>query len=303
MRRDRGQAGFTLVELLVAMMLSTLIFGATISVLAVILRQGRESDLQSEAQNTARQTIDRMTASVRNSVAAPNAAPATVERIEPYDVILQTVEPTQAPSVGNPLNLRRVRYCLDASDPARANLTMQTQGWTTATPPPLPTGTACPAPGWTSTQVAASNLTNVKGGQNRRVFECWPAEPSGACPQTTSIRSIRTALVVDHDPTNVRGERELSGTSFLRNANRPPVARFAATQVNGFVALNASASSDPEGNALTYAWYRDGVLIAGATGVRYSVTGLAPGSTPDFKLVVTDRGGLKDEYVREVTVT
>lgn len=300
----KRETGFTLVELLVAMMISTVIFGATLSVLTVILRQGRESDLQSEAQNTARQTIDRMTVSVRNALSAPSAAPATVERIGPYDMILQTVEPLQAASVGNPMNVKRVRYCLDATDPANASLIQQSQSWTTPTTPPLPAGTACPASGWDpgSTQTLAPNLTNVKGGQNRPVFECWPESTPGACPQTSSIRSVRTSLVVDRDPANVRGERELAGTAFLRNANRPPVARFAVTQVSGYLSFNASASDDPDGNPLTYAWYRDGVLIPGATGAHYSVTGLASGSRPDYTLVVTDQGGLRSTIVREVTV-
>lgn len=300
----RRETGFTLVELLVTMLISLVIFGATLSVLTVILRQGRESDLQSEAQNEARQTIDRLMVSLRNALAAPSAAPATVERIGPYDVILQTVEPLATASPGNPMNVKRVRYCLDAADPANATLRLQQQTWPGPATPPLPSGTECPAPGWGTTQIVASNLTNVRSGRaGRPVFECWPADAAGACPQTSSIRSIRTSLVVDRDPASLRGERELAGTSFLRNANRPPIARFAVTQVNGYVSLNASASDDPEGSVLSYAWYKDGVLIPGATGVRYSVTGLATGSTPDFKLVVTDQGGLKSEVVREVTVT
>jgi prepilin-type N-terminal cleavage/methylation domain-containing protein len=304
MRRDTHADGFTLVELLVAMALATIIFGATLTVLSVMLRQGRESDQQSQAQDTARTVIDRLSVNVRNALAAPNAAPATVERIRPYDLIIQTIDARSPVSAGNPMNVTRVRLCLDATNLTNATLRMQTQRWTTVLPPALPTGDACPATGWTETQIVASNLINRRPGRERAMFGCWPADPGtpDGCPTTLGIRSIRTSLVVDTDPVDVRGERELSGTVFLRNANRAPVAAFSVSQASGYVTLNASPSFDPDGENLDYAWFQDDVAIPGGTTARQVIPGLVTGSRPSFKLVVTDRGGLTGQAVRVVTV-
>lgn len=300
----RDERGFTLVELMITMVIAMLLFGGVLAALGTMLTQGRKSDKQAEAQDSARQTMETLSRGLRNSLAAPSAAPATVERIDPYDLIIQTVDLATAPSAGNPLNAMRVRYCLDATDAANGVMHTQTQRWTTTAPPAMPTGAACPAAGWTDDKVVSGNLTNRRAGQTRPLFECWPQDPAtpGTCPATPNIRAIRSSLFVDADPTDVRGERDLTSTAFLRNANRPPVASFSVSQANGYVSLNASASYDPDGDSLEFEWRKAGAPIAGATGPEYSASGLVAGTTVSFTLVVRDRGGLSGLSTREVLV-
>jgi PKD repeat protein len=78
----------------------------------------------------------------------------------------------------------------------------------------------------------------------------------------------------------------------LVNGNVPPTASFTATPTNGLaplaVALDAAASSDPDGTIASYAWdFGDGT---NATGVTASKTYTVPG-TYTITLLVTDNSG------------
>lgn len=80
------------------------------------------------------------------------------------------------------------------------------------------------------------------------------------------------------------------------SSNRPPVAAASATPTSGAaplaVRLNGSASSDPDGDSLTYSWDTDGNGTFGdATGRTPTVT-YTNGGTYQARLMVTDPGGL-----------
>jgi hypothetical protein len=64
--------------------------------------------------------------------------------------------------------------------------------------------------------------------------------------------AIRTQLWIDPDPTRKPAETQLTSRVFLRNQNRPPSATLDVTASGTTVALNASASSDPESYPLSY---------------------------------------------------
>ena len=81
----------------------------------------------------------------------------------------------------------------------------------------------------------------------------------------------------------------------LRNQNREPVSEFTLTVTNPtssprLLQLNGSASSDPEGQALDYVWYIDGVAIT-TKGIVVQISVAA--GTHTFVLKVTDPAGLQ----------
>ncbi|HEY3723659.1 MAG TPA: PQQ-dependent sugar dehydrogenase [Acidimicrobiia bacterium] len=92
------------------------------------------------------------------------------------------------------------------------------------------------------------------------------------------------------------------------SSNRAPVASATATPTSGAaplsVQLNGSASSDPDGDALTYSWDTDGNGSFGdATGKTPTVS-YASGGTYHPRLLVTDPGGLSNtSSALTVTVT
>ena len=82
--------------------------------------------------------------------------------------------------------------------------------------------------------------------------------------------------------------------------NQPPVASFTATATNLQVAVDGSASSDPDGTIASYAWnFGDGQTGSGAT---TSHTYAAAG-TYTITLTVTDNGGATASTTRSVTAT
>lgn len=91
-----------------------------------------------------------------------------------------------------------------------------------------------------------------------------------------------------------------------RIGNSPPVANAGPDQVGigaGTVALDGSASYDPEGDALTYQWSQIGgaaVTLATPAAVKTTFTGAA-NQTYIFKLTVTDSGGLSSSATTRVT--
>jgi PKD repeat protein len=81
--------------------------------------------------------------------------------------------------------------------------------------------------------------------------------------------------------------------------NQPPTASFVATPTNLTAAVDATASSDPEGPLASYAWaFGDGATGTGATASHtYAAAG-----TYQVQLTVTDGGGLTSTVTKPVTV-
>jgi hypothetical protein len=189
-----------------------------------------------------------------------------------------------------------MRYCLESGTDAR--LWMQWQTWTGA-PPAVPTDTACPGGGWPQGKVVAQGVTN----QARPVFTYNDTA-------ITAISAVNVDLFVDVDPLRPPGETRLRSGAFLRNQNRAPTAAFTFTTASGGkVVLNGSASTDPEGQPLTYAWSTtDGKKLG------EGVTCECPGEGSDFpdgslpagttvRLEVTDPGGLRATQTQTVVIS
>ncbi len=285
MSRLADERGFTLAEMLVAMVIALSGFGLVLGAVEMFVRDAGTIQRQNEAQDAARTMMDRLAVGLRNAITAgTSSSSAAVERAAETDLVYQQVDPVPAPASDNKRKAMRVRYCLDAANPADEILYVQTQRWTTAAPPALPSGTTCPATGWDEARIVTRNLTNQAGGQSRPVFTYAPA----GWTQLGDISAIETNLVVDVSPGRRPGERSLTSGTALRNANRAPVAEFTVKQIGGHVIANASTSYDQDGDAVAYTWSVDNTVVASQTSTELDYTGSPPGTTIVITLQVSD---------------
>jgi type II secretory pathway component PulJ len=271
-RTRNGQAGFTFVEVLLAMSLMLLIFGATLAVFATMERGSAINQRLNENQQQARVATDTLAKRLRNLASPSDSTNALdqqpLERAEAFDLVFRTVRSDgTAPTTDNPQNLERYRYCLGSDNV----LWEQRQTWTGATPP-TPSATACPGGGWSSQRTIVSNVVNG----TRPVFHYQGSPEPGVYNELTSVSpsdfptaiALRSTLWVDPDPDRRPGAATLSTRVFLRNQNRPPTADLSVVASGRRITMNASMSDDPEGNVLQYEWLNNG------TGL------LDPNSTP-----------------------
>jgi prepilin-type N-terminal cleavage/methylation domain-containing protein len=289
----RRQHGFTLVELLIAMTLMLIIFGATLTTFerSTVLNQTNQD--QNEQQAKVRNVIDRMAREMRNHAAPAPDQQVGIDKADPYDLVFQTVDSVKPAGSNNSRNVSRVRYCLDTSVPENEKIFLQTQTWTTAATPPVPTTIICPAPEWGAARVIADHIVNAYGGQQRAA---WIANSS----QISHISAIRTRLFVDLDPTRLPHEQSLDTTISLRNENQAPVAAFTySVNANGSVVLNATGSYDPEGQRISYEW-DDGSTPVGSD-LAFTWDNPALGQHT-VTLIVTDGSGLSESTSQTVQI-
>jgi type II secretory pathway pseudopilin PulG len=324
MTRVRDESGITLVEVLVASVISLVILGATLTAFTGLVRQRHYMDRQTEAETVARQGSERLARQLRN-LASPadiitnvqaSTQPKSVDRNLPFDLIFKDIDDERPPGSLNSANVRRVRYCLQTSGavpgagfsaaPDRGVLWVQSQTWTTALPPAVPATTECPGTGWTTQRIAADHVVNAAESPMRSVFRY--SGDSGLVTDTgdaarESISRVEPTLIVDADPTRRPAATRVTTSVILRNQNRAPIARFTYTLLNPVlspttcsVQLNGSASEDPESKPLEYEWYVDDQPLA-EEGVVVQL--VLPKGTHNFQLKVYDRAELQGTSATE----
>jgi type II secretory pathway pseudopilin PulG len=299
MTRLNAEHGFTLVETLVTMAIAMVVFGATLTVLDVFQRHNRVDLLRNETQDNARTAADRLARQLRNVAAPTTGAAGALEQKEPFSIIFQAIDASTANGGGNPTHAMRVRYCLNDANPENEVLWMQVKRWSEEKAPAVPTSTACPdlsvADFETNTQLV-QHVTNKIGGTEKRPLFTYSAE---GIPQTTSVEMN---LFLNPTPAQTRpGESQLTTGVALRNANRPPTAKIKWTLVPPkHVFLNSTESSNPDGLALTYKWWKDGVLQT-ATTPEWETKEESTGSHT-YELEITDPSGLSDKAKETVAV-
>jgi type II secretory pathway pseudopilin PulG len=313
MKRLTQESGFTIVELLVGMIMSLIVFAATLSLLDTYQHQSKTADQRNQVQDAARTAIDQMTRQLRNVAAESPTSAGALERSDPTDLVFQTVNGTSVTctsvtsTCANASNQMRVRYCLNTSNPTNEVLWMQTQTWTTATGPSVPVdNNACPTSGsgWTSSTRMVTNITNYSSGQaaddsTRRLFTYAPIGATAPA----EINFIEVDLFLDVNPGHHPGETEIRDGIFLRNSFASPTAGMTIDTSTGNAILNGSSSLDPNGQALSYQWSVNGSAISGATSQQYTyptpVASLHGQYT--FGLTVTSTGGLSGSTSKTVT--
>jgi prepilin-type N-terminal cleavage/methylation domain-containing protein len=283
----RGEAGFTVPELLLAMAIMLVVAGATLATFESFTVTAKRNGDQNDSQEVARSTVTALSRQLRNLAGPTEGQPEAFDRVEPDDLVFKTIDPKGPASGDNRTNVQRVRYCLDGATPQR--LWTQVQTWTSAVPPQAPAGTACPDPAWGNQRVAATGMVN--GARPAFLFDS--TDPA-------AVTQVRVDLHVDADPARAPGETRLQTGVFLRNQNRVPVAAFqAAPGGRGHVVLNASASSDPEGQPLAYTW-KDGATKLDGDSVVYDYA--TASGTHTIQLEVRDPAGLVARQAQEVRV-
>jgi prepilin-type N-terminal cleavage/methylation domain-containing protein len=308
MARIADERGLTMIELLVAMAMSVIVFGATLTVFSGMHKTLADTEEHNDRQQEARVAIDRLAREMRN-LASPTAgtstAPRGVDRNGAYDLIFKTVDDVKGPQPGNTAAAKRVRYCYDDANPKRGRLVMQQQSSQTYTAT-APAATACPAPPGSgydpATVVVADHLANRIGGRTDRPLFVYssdgtriPYDFPGAMTATTRVEA---RLWLDGKPGDAPVETRMSSSVMLRNQNRPPVAAF-TIQASGFVMkLNGSDTNDPENEPLQYDWYEGATpetakLLTSGTSVVHTLDP-RPAGTYTFLLKVTDSAGTVD---------
>jgi type II secretory pathway pseudopilin PulG len=231
------ESGITLIELMVVIVLSGVVMGATLTSFTQFEQTTGVSQRQNDAQEQVRVGLAGVARELRNLASPTDQLPEAVVWAEPQDLVFQSVSSTQT---------RRVRYCLDASS-GRLWRQVQTEPFSD------PLTAVCPDSTWGSERSAVEHVTN----DSRSVFGYNAAE-------LESITEITTTLWVDVNPGKPPLESTLQTSIFLRNQNRAPTAEFTAAVSGGAVILNGAGSTDPESKGLAYYWYDDGEAVNAA---------------------------------------
>lgn len=311
-RAISDERGFTMIELLVGASLAIALFVLVGTALTQYQANAQKTTRKNVSQDSARTAIDRIVREIRDG-ASTRTGPTLIEGAGPYDLTFQTVDGTiPAGFSANRNAITRVRYCLPA-DPAPGSkateiLVSQKQTWTTATPPANPwaasggTFPACPfTPGSLPAGSAITTTTLVQDVTNRYAGTDRPAFTYDSTT-LSAITAVGIELFVDINTVAQPSESTLKGSAFLRNQNQAPVASFTSSPTGaGNVLLNGGASSDPDNQSMTYAWFRTD------TGEQIGTGGLldwAPGAgTYTVRLEVTDSGGQIGSIQQQVTVS
>jgi prepilin-type N-terminal cleavage/methylation domain-containing protein len=259
--RLASERGFTLVELLVAMTISIVLLGATLTTFNNFYRTEHDNDARNDTAEHARNALDIQARQLRNL--AKRLSSPVIDTVSDYDLIFQTSDPSRT----------WVRYCLDTSTAPAS--TERGRVWTSefavpnsATPAAVTAGMRgpCPGTGWSNTTVVADYVTNRRAGQDRPLFEYGCGTGTACASNATTfdqIINIAAQVIVDTTPGVAPAELRLISSVYLRNQNQAPVASFVTgpSSTSRTVVLNASGSTDFEGRTMNYYWFK-GVMPA-----------------------------------------
>ena len=248
MRGD--QRGFTLVELLSAMLLMIIILSATLLLFQGFERSNRIESTRTDTQDRTRTALDRLAHDLRNLAGSSPGQPV-INKASDYDLVFLTVNPVGPNTGQNAANVQRVRYCLDNTNPANEVLWSQVQTWTTLGTPAVPDTSACPSndTNWNGGNRvgvgAPTGGVNVPAGTDA-VLVCYGERTQARALSdkrcaSASLRAVVATVTVAPGPCGPRipGARRLALVAVaVARPRARPLARWAAsTAVVGAVAI------------------------------------------------------------------
>lgn len=192
-RRLRHEAGFTMIELMVTMVLGLLIAFAVLTTFENFTSNASRQTRVTDANNQVRNIMDRVVSDLRQA--------ATVEVADPNDLVYTVAD--------SPSQVRRERICLDSSGYVwRASVR-------TAAPPvtPISAGTACPTSG-----TGAVHITNLlsRNSVSNPIFRYDTAT-------ATNVRTVGMTFTLDAGNTGHNDTSTLRASAFRRaKAERAP---------------------------------------------------------------------------------
>ena len=297
MSRLRDQSGLSLTEVLAAMFVSLIIFGAAITTWVEFLDVSGRSESQTKAQDTARSTVERVGSHLRNAMTTGGSGAAINSASSSFDLIFLMPLPSTTPNATtNPRGLSHIRYCLSNAGTNNDVLWFQTSPYDSTTAASPPSISACPSTSWATRTAVADHIVNRSTAITPALFTM---KTDGATPP--SITHVEIHPIVDWNPNKSPDATELRSTVSLRNLNRAPSASLSCQGLsNGHAVCDGSASTDPDGESLGYAWTMNGTALSTETTSRLDKSPLTSGSNYTFQLTVTDGAGVTATASRNV---
>ncbi len=158
-----------------------------------------------------------------------------------------------------------------------------------------------------TTQSHIFNVPTVHNGADQADGSVTATLAAGTGYTVHATKNAATTRVRDIDESPPAPPAPPSPSPSPSRGSAPAASAGADVEVDpgASVTLNASRSSDPDGDALTYAWEQvsgAAVTLSGANTARAAFTAPAAPGALEFRLTVTDPGGLSDSDVVTVTV-
>ena len=274
-----GEAGFTLIEMLVGMTLMLIVFAATLTAFDVFSKSTARGERVTSAEDKARSRLDFMVFALRNAAAASTSN--IVLRAGANDLVVNTDQPGFGQANGT---AGTARYCLDSA--ANGKLWF---GWT-ATPNVVPAA-PCPTSGWTNVEVISSGVANQS--QSQPLFQYASATPS-------AVRAARVDLYMTSTGTKTT---HLQSGVFLRSLTQTAPGTDCSTctascGAGDVVTLTLGVGSDANGNPLKVTVSEGALQLASGTGTR---TLTLPSGVHNLVVNVTDVLGVTQSFTRSVT--
>lgn len=262
-QRLHSESGWTLIELLVAMVLSLIVLSATLTSFNAFSNNTKRNFNFNDVQDQVRATMDVVVRQARNlanpTTGASGGTATTIAYASSDRLVFQTTDPQK----------QWVSYCLDTSNTARERIYYQTTANNALTPNDVATGnggamvTNCPSQSvnWQTKRIAGDFVTNMANSQNRPMFTYFTTNgPVGSVPvplgSTSQIVRVGLSIFMKLDPNRPPAETQLASSAFMRNQNQPPTSSFVASVTGGSnYIFDAGASLDPEGRTLLFDWY------------------------------------------------